>query len=87
MKPRPLIVIALVGVLALGGAAIAVTTRRPRQEQVTQPTTLPAAADPSLPPVQVGAATGYASSVIVGTGPVDYSYVGDGWLYHVLKGA
>lgn len=87
MKRRPVLVVAVLGVLALGGAALLVTSRPRKQDQAAQVAapTLPAGADPNLPTVRVDAAAGYAPSVVIPSVNVDYSYVGSGWLYHVLR--
>lgn len=84
---RPVLAVALLGALATGGVALALTLRRPPSAAggTGAPVTLPGKADASLPPVQVGVATGYAPSVLIDTGPVDYSYIGPGWAYAGVK--
>lgn len=84
---RPVLAVTLLGVLVTGGVALALSLRRPQVAAggTGAPVTLPGKADPSLPPVQVGVATGYASSVLIDTGPVDYSHIGPGWAYAGVK--
>ncbi|MVN89373.1 hypothetical protein GO986_21800 [Deinococcus sp. HMF7620] len=82
---RPVLAAALLGILAAGGVAFAVTRPRAKAGQAGALVTLPTGADKSLPPVQVGVATGYAPSVLIDTGQVDYSYIGPGWAYAGVK--
>lgn len=78
---RPAVVVALVGVLAVGGLALVATTRKKTPTTVGRPVGLPTAADPSLPVQQVGVATGYAGTQLIDTGPVNYDYMAPGWAY------
>lgn len=80
-KARPIIAaVLLVGVLGVTGLAFA-ATRKKTGGGTGKPITLPTSADPNLPTVQVGAATGYAKSVLIDTGSVNYDYIGPGWSY------
>lgn len=78
---RPVLVVALLGVLTAGGVALVASLPRNRPAAPGAPVTLPAGANRTLPPVSVGVATGYAPTVLIDTGPVDYSYIGPGWAY------
>lgn len=82
---RPALAAALVGVLALGGVALA-STLAPRKKVGTgAPVGLPTKADPTLPVQQVGVATGYAGTQLIDTGPVNYDYIGPGWAYAGIR--
>ena len=81
---RPIVAaVLLVGVLAVGGLALAST--RKGKGGTGQPLTLPTKADPKLGTVSVGAATGYAGSVLIDTGAVNYDYMRPGWAYAGVK--
>lgn len=83
MKRRPAVVLAIVGVLGVGGLALAAgqLTSRLRPKGTGQPVGLPTTADPTLPVQQVGVATGYAGTQLIDTGAVNYDYIGPGWAY------
>ncbi|WP_034383177.1 hypothetical protein [Deinococcus sp. YIM 77859] len=83
---RPVLVVAVLGVLAVGGVALA-GTLAPRKKAggTGAPVGLPTKADPTLPVQQVGVATGYADTVLIDTGPVNYDYIGPGWAYAGIR--
>lgn len=85
--------LAIVGGLAMLGVAGAVmvfgspfgprTKPQPSPEQ--RPNGPPRGADDKVPPVVVGSVSGYAPSVRIETGPVNYDYIGPGWAYVGIK--
>ena len=86
MKSRPVVITALlVGVLGIGGLALGLARSRGGEKETQTPAVPPAGADSSLPPVQVGLISKYAPVNYTTGGVIDYSHVGDSWLYAVLR--
>ncbi len=83
---RPIVALVFVGVLAVGGLALAggLKGKTKAEGAGKDPLGLPTGADKNLPVQGVGVATGYAQSQLIDTGAVNYDYINPtSWAYVV----